>query len=240
MHWDDIALIVGTTRFAESSFIVTVLTRNHGLHKGLLKWTIVPVSDLVNASWTARLQDHLGVWSFNPICSYVQFVINNKAKLSVVIVLCELLRTMLTERTPCTAIFDRTIDFFEKLKSENLDWINHYLLLEAFILEKNGFGFDFSEVKDLKELFYFVSPNTGKVVSQAKGELYKNKLLICPAFMASTQYTQAKLSLSDINSAFTLLNYFLRKALPDNSEALHKERARLVERVQDLLQNDRQ
>jgi DNA repair protein RecO (recombination protein O) len=234
MRWHDVAIVINTTKFSESSFVVTMLTKNHGIHKGLLKGREAFASDLVTVTWTARLQDHLGVWSFDLINSNISFFIKNKAKLSTVIVLFELLRTILTERTPCTEIFDRTLDFFEQLKLKNLNWINYYLLLEAFILEKNGYGFDFDEVKDLTEPFYFVSPKTGKVVSQSRGELYKNKLLICPAFIAPKQYTHSVPSWSDINDAFTLINYFLRKAIPEHMDFLYQERSLMFERIRDL------
>ncbi|MDR1907696.1 MAG: recombination protein O N-terminal domain-containing protein [Holosporales bacterium] len=203
MQWEDQAIVIKSARFGESSSIVTVLSRNHGVHKGLLKRGYITIGDMVDATWTARLNDQLGFWKFDLKHSYGVHVMRDRARLNVLMFLGELLRITLTERTPCPRIFERCLAFLEILTSsscssgiaaelsksevgEGKAWIVDYLLFEFFLLEQVGFGFDFGAI-DADDQYCYVSPQTGAVLSQATGEPYAHKLLKCPMWVMNAR-----------------------------------------------------
>jgi recombinational DNA repair protein (RecF pathway) len=143
VHWEDSAIILKIAKFGERSCIVTVLSQQHGMHKGLLKYGAPPLlGDIVHAAWAARLREQLGAWHFDVEDSYSAFFMRDKTKLSVFVFLCEVLCVLLDERTPYEHVFDRTILLLEKLRTSNLlkEWISDYLQFESFLLKQAGFG----------------------------------------------------------------------------------------------------
>ena len=69
MKWTDSGIILSTRPFGENSRILSLLTHQNGRHAGLIK---IPKSrsrlnieagTFVEATWSARLSEHLGQWS---------------------------------------------------------------------------------------------------------------------------------------------------------------------------------
>ncbi|MBI5011321.1 MAG: recombination protein O N-terminal domain-containing protein, partial [Methylocystis sp.] len=74
MEWRDDALILGARRHGETSVILEVMTRGHGRHLGLVRGgrsrrlrPILQPGNLVAAQWRARLEDHLGALTVEPL-----------------------------------------------------------------------------------------------------------------------------------------------------------------------------
>ena len=70
MEWLDEGIVLARRRHGESSLIVSLLTREHGRHAGLVRGGAAPRSrgiyqtgNRVNARWRARLEEHLGQWT---------------------------------------------------------------------------------------------------------------------------------------------------------------------------------
>ncbi|MDR1207732.1 MAG: recombination protein O N-terminal domain-containing protein [Holosporales bacterium] len=144
MRWEDTAIILKTAKFGERSCIVTVLSQQHGMHKGLLKYGAPPLlGDIVHAAWAARLREQLGGWRLDVEFSYSAFFMRDKIKLSVFVFLCEVLCVLLDERTPYEHVFNSTISLLEKLRTSKLfeEWIVDYLQFEDLLLKQAGFGY---------------------------------------------------------------------------------------------------
>ncbi len=67
MDWSDEGIVLATRRHGESGAIVSLLTRAHGRHVGLVRGGagraargLYQPGNRVNAVWRARLADHLG------------------------------------------------------------------------------------------------------------------------------------------------------------------------------------
>lgn len=234
MQWQDRAIILKSKTFGESSLIVSVLSEFHGLHKGILKKPYITQGDVVNALWTARLPEQLGQWRFDCEYSYSPFVMRDAVRLQGLMVFCELLCVLLTERTSYPDIFEKSENFLESLKLENFKWINYYLLLEFFLLEKIGFGLDFSDTilatKD--DPLTYVSPKTGRVVTRSKGEPYKDHLLKLPFFL----FKESSESLENIKAmkeGFDFTEYFLLKndLFSENHKAFYRARAMMIKNI---------
>ena len=67
MDWQDQGFVLVARRHGESDAILTVLTRDHGRHLGIVKGgsgrrqrAVVEIGNAVTAHWHARLSEHLG------------------------------------------------------------------------------------------------------------------------------------------------------------------------------------
>ena len=67
MHWTDDGTVLSARAHGESSAVVPLLTRHQGRHAGLVRGGqgkrargVYQPGNLVAASWSARLADHLG------------------------------------------------------------------------------------------------------------------------------------------------------------------------------------
>lgn len=200
MQWQDRGIVLQRRILGEEAWIMTVLTMEHGLHKGVLKggrrgtrWrpskTIPATGDIVSVLWTARLSEQLGSWSFDSEDAIPPLVLRDPARLRGLMVFGDLLSRILTERTPCPEIFAEAETFLERLKEPQgeTSWVTSYLLLELVVLEKVGFGLDLRDADQATDddPLTYVSPRTGRVVTRSKGEPYRDRLLVLPSFLRS-------------------------------------------------------
>ena len=213
MQWSDEAIILKIKPFSEKSHIVTVITNEHGIYSGLLKNKNVSLGDFVKATWTARLSDQLGTFSFDIDKSCVAFLLRNKEKLMCFNFFCELLNELMHERMRCSDVYKSSYDFLVSICEESNEWILKYLLLEISLLPRIGFVLDFSDLKNATEddPLEFVSPKTGKIVRRSVGLPYKDRLLKFPTFFLNDKYEYEKISKKEFLEAFLITNNFIFK-----------------------------
>jgi DNA repair protein RecO (recombination protein O) len=87
-------------------------------------------------------------------------------------------------------------------------WPAVFVRFEVGLLEELGFGLDFSKCAatgSLDDLVY-VSPKTGRAVSRAAGQPYKDRMLALPPFLLGTQ---AGLGPGDVGAGLALTGHFL-------------------------------
>src|SRR5690554_1838428 len=70
MDWVDEGIVLSARRHGENALIVSLLTREHGRHAGLVRGGsgmrargLYQPGNLLRAHWRARLADHLGNWT---------------------------------------------------------------------------------------------------------------------------------------------------------------------------------
>lgn len=208
MQWQEEALVLHSAYLGESSAVVTVLSETHGLHKGLLKRKKMSLGHVVQAIWTARLPEQLGTWAFDVKRSYSAAVLRDPFRLHGLLLVGELLRRLLTERTPCSDIYARALSCLDALAGSPSDWARRYLLLELFLLSKVGFGLDVRDaiLATPDDPLRYVSPRTGRVVTVSKGAPYQEKLLRLPTFFLDPSVDATSESLQE---GFILTEYFL-------------------------------
>ena len=74
MQWQDNAIILGVKRHGETSVVVEVMTRSRGRHMGMVRGgrsrsmqPVLQAGNLVEATWRARLHEHLGEFRMEPV-----------------------------------------------------------------------------------------------------------------------------------------------------------------------------
>lgn len=235
MQWSDEAVALSVRRHGETSVILSVLTREHGRHAGLVRGGagrrqrgVLQPGNRLSVTWRARLEEHLGAFTVESIASGSAQWLDDPGRLAALSAACAIADASLPEREPCLAIFNRLIDFFDKL-AEN-DWPAAYVHWELDLLGDLGFGLDLSAcaATGQNDALTYVSPRSGRAVSRAAGEPYRERLLPLPGFLVGTEAPEAW----DLHAGMRLTGYFLERHLfAPQGRGLPDARDRLAARL---------
>ena len=133
------------------------------------------------------------------------------------------------EREAHPAVFDGLIALLDALGGES--WPSVYVKWELGMLGELGFGLDLSRcaATGSNDDLAYVSPKTGRAVSAAAGEPYKDVLLPLPPFLLADGIEG---SAAEISDGLGLTGYFLeRHVFAAHGKALPAARRRLADRL---------
>ena len=235
MHWSDDALVLGARKHGETSVVLELLTREHGRHLGLVhggrSHKLQPVlqpGNSVHATWRARLDEQLGTYTIEPATSRAARLMASPLALYGVATLTALMR-LLPERDPHPDLHAMAEALADHLDDPDLAG-PLFVRFELALLTELGFGLDLTScaatgaTRDLA----FVSPKSGRAVSAAAGEPYRDRLLPLPGFLVG-QSRGNRPSPQELSDGFGLTGYFLDRSLYDpQGQHLPDERARFV------------
>jgi len=236
MQWTDEGIVLGVRRHGETSVILELMTHERGRHLGLvrggtgrqLRGVLQPGNSL-RATWRARLDEHLGNYAVEGInLRAAEFLAAAHAVHGVthLAALCRLL----AEREPHARIHGALEAILDALDDRSVvaPMIARFEL--AFLAEL-GSGLDLAScaATDATADLIYVSPRSGRAVSRAGGEAYRDKLMRLPGFLGRDDEPA---SAADIADAFALTGFFLeRHAFAPRGVALPDARARFVAAV---------
>lgn len=216
MQWSDEGIIIGTRRYGETSLIVELMTPGHGRHLGLVRGgrsrrqqPILQLGNSVVATWRARLDEHLGTYALEPTTQRAARLMEHPTGLYGIQVLGGLTR-LLPERDPhpdIYAVLTAIVDWLDDPVAGGA-MVAHF---ELRMLEELGFGLDLQQCAatgGTSDLIY-VSPKTGRAVSRAAGEPYRDRMLSLPAFLREAPGPTPPAG--DLVDAFRLTGYFLAR-----------------------------
>ncbi len=195
MQWSDDGYVMSTRKHGETAAIVTLLTREHGRHAGLVRGGAgrrqrgtLQIGNFVRANWRARLAEHLGNLTCELIGAHAAGLLDMKMPLLALGAATGLLEMSLPERAPHPEVFEQFAGLVEALAEPG--WEAHYVRWEVDLLGDLGFGLDFSEcaATGVNDGLAYVSPRTGRAVSAAAGEPYRDRLLALPAFLLDHEF----------------------------------------------------
>jgi DNA repair protein RecO (recombination protein O) len=236
MQWTDEGIVLAVKRHGETSVILELMTHERGRHLGLvrggtgtrLRGVLQPGNSL-RATWRARLDDHLGNYAIEGTNLRAAGFLNAAHAVHGVTHLAALCR-LLAEREPHARIHGALEAILDALddRSAVAPMIARF---ELDFLAELGFGLDLSScvaTGETADLIY-VSPRSGRAVSRAAGEAYRDKLMRLPGFLRTDD---APASAADLADAFVLTGFFLeRHAFAPRGLALPEARARFVAAV---------
>jgi DNA repair protein RecO (recombination protein O) len=219
MEWRDDGLIIGTRKHGETSVIVEAMTRAHGRHFGLVRGgrskrmqPLLQPGNHAEFVWRARLDEHLGTFLVEPVKLRTACLMASAEALHAVCLVAALLR-LGPERDPHPALYETAMRIAGGIdRPEILPPL--IVRFEAKILAQMGFGLDLltcAATGATNDLVY-VSPKSGRAVSQAAGEPYKARLLPLPAFLRGEINAEVP-PLADIWDGFRLTGFFLLRDL---------------------------
>jgi DNA repair protein RecO (recombination protein O) len=217
MQWSDEGIIIGTRRHGETSVIIELMTPSRGRHLGLVRGgrsrrqqPILQPGNSVSATWRARLDEHLGTYTVEPLTQRAARLIESAAGLYGIQTLGELLR-LLPEREAHPQLYDGLATI--------LDWFEKPLVAGALmarfelgLLDDLGFGLDLERcaATGTNDDLAFVSPKTGRAVSRSAGEPYGDKLIKLPRFLTEPASAEPATA-EELAAAFRLTGYFLAR-----------------------------
>lgn len=216
MEWRDEGIILGTRRHGETSAIIEVMTRDHGRHMGMVRGgrsrrmqPLLQPGNHVDLSWWARLDEHLGMFTVEPLEFAAARFIDTPIALYGIQLAASHLR-LLPERDPQRALYETLhliIDHFDQpLAAGEL-----LLRFEVMMLEELGFGLDLREcaATGRRDDLIYVSPKSGRAVSREAGAPWADKMLALPAFVNDTAIRAS--CLDDVSRAFHMTGFFLAR-----------------------------
>jgi DNA repair protein RecO (recombination protein O) len=216
MQWTEEGIVLVTRKHGETSVVLEILTRDRGRAVGLarggrsktLRATLQPGNTVV-ATWRARLEEHLGIFTVEPVRSRAAMLIDHPARLAALTTATALTR-LLAEREPHPRLFDATVLLLDHLEDDAL-WPALLVRWELGLLDELGFGLDLAScaATGRNEALSYVSPKSGRAVSREAGDPYRDRLLRLPAFLMTGGPAEA----SDIRDGFALTAYFLQRHL---------------------------
>lgn len=233
MDWRDEGILLSMRPHGESAAIIEVLTAAHGRHAGVVRGgasrkmaaTLQPGTGLA-LEWRARLDDHLGSFTVEPLRSRAH-LLSDRLALAGLMSVCALLRSALPEREPHPLLWAATVDVMDRLGAEG--WTSAYLRWELLLLEELGFGLDLSScaVTGATEGLAYVSPKTGRAVTAAGAGEWADRLLPLPQGMTLS----APLAPESVAVGLRLTGFFLDRGLRPvlHERPLPEARARLVD-----------
>jgi len=214
MDWQEEGIVLRARRHGENAAVVTLLTEQHGRHAGLVRGAtgrrlrgVLQAGNRVDATWRARLAEHLGTYALEPVKGHAGPLMQHPDRLAALTAICSLIDAGLPEREPHPALFHATGALIEALLLD--DWPLAYVHWELGLLGELGFGLDLSRcaATGRNDQLAYVSPKTGRAVSLSAGEPYKDKLLRLPPFLVGEGAQGA----GEIVEALSLTGYFLER-----------------------------
>jgi len=228
MEWREEGIILGLRRHGETSVIAEILTSTRGRWLGLVRGgrsrrmrPVLQPGNLVLAGWRARLEDHLGTLTAEPVSLRAGTIMADGLKLAGLTTLTALAQ-FLPEREPHPRVYQAMRLVLDELDDPAI-WPAMLVRWELGLLDELGFGLDLGRcaVTGSPEELIYVSPRTGRAVSRSAGEAYRDKLLVLPGFLKGSQ-TSAP-DLSDVLAGFTLTGHFLARHIFEPRDAAAPE-----------------
>jgi DNA repair protein RecO (recombination protein O) len=183
MEIRDEAIVLAVRNHGETAAIAEVLTAEHGRMLGLVRGgrsrqmrPVLQAGNQVNVVWRARLEEHLGTFTLEPLNLRAGFMIENGLRLAGLGAITALAQ-VLPEREPHPRLFNAMRVVLEAAEDDTV-WPSLLVRWEIGLLDELGYGLDLSKcaatgkVEDLA----YVSPKSGKAVSAGAGQPYRDKL----------------------------------------------------------------
>jgi DNA repair protein RecO (recombination protein O) len=222
IEWQDEAIVLGYKSFGENKRIIFLLTNQYGRVNGLMREPkssklqgLAQMGNRVIATWKGRLEEHLGYLSLEVVESFTGRLMGSAAKLLALSSASLLTHSVFPERHPYPAVYEAFLLFLESLKGEK--WPETYIHFEHKVLDEMGFGLklDACCVSGETENLLYVSPKTGRAVSEKAASPYEERLLRLPAFLLD-ESLQAK-DFEDLKNGFILMDHFFKHQMTASS-----------------------
>ena len=214
MEWRDKGILLATRPFGETSLIIDVFTPGHGKSSGVVRGgqskklkPILQIGAQIDLTWKARLEEHLGSFQVELIRSRTANVMNDRLLLAGMLSSATLINRFFPSGQVYKEFYKSSENLFDLLQFPDI-WTLGYFKWELEFLETLGFGLDLEKcaVTGSTEDLKFISPKSGRAVSEAAAGDWSSKLLPFP-IAASGQVN----SLGDVLDGLKVSQFFLEK-----------------------------
>lgn len=216
MEWRDDGIILGTRRHGETSVILEVMTPAHGRHLGLVRGgrsrrmqPVLQPGNRVELVWRARLDEHLGFFAVEPVDLKAARLMESAASVYGLQLMAAHLR-LLPERDPHAGLYETLAVVLDHLE-EPASAAELVVRFELLVLEELGFGLDLERcaATGVRDDLVYVSPKSGRAVSRAAGDPWRDRMLALPPFLQRASRLRG--DEAAIADAFRLTGFFLTR-----------------------------
>ncbi|TQV80954.1 DNA repair protein RecO [Denitrobaculum tricleocarpae] len=216
MEWTDDGIVLSVRPHGETAAIIHVLTPERGRHAGLVQGgqgrkarAIYQPGNRLVVTWSGRLADNLGSFKCELETSHAARLLDQPRRLTALTAAAAICERALPEREAHPACFHGFLALLDALEGDH--WAEIYVRWELGLLADLGFGLDLSACAaggDNDQLAY-VSPRTGRAVSLAAGEPYRDRLLPLPPFLIGRGAGGPE----EVAQGLQLSSYFLERSV---------------------------
>jgi DNA repair protein RecO (recombination protein O) len=191
MDWEAPAIILDARPYGEADAIATVMTETHGAHRGLARGAqsrtraaLWQPGNLIQVRWVGRLSDQLGSFTAELVHPAAALVLDDPLALSMLTAACATAEGGLPERHPYPAVFDTLLHLLARLPDPRSQ-MAELIRWETLLLRDLGYGLDLASCAVLgnQGKLAYVSPRTGRAVSEEGAGQWKERLLPLPQFL---------------------------------------------------------
>lgn len=209
------AIILQIKPFAEQDALVSVFSASDGKVKALARRqrkqaAALQPGNIGHMTWRRRLEHQLGTLTWENSHAITALAFQDACHLQAVRYVTDILEAALPEGHAYAAFYEKTAHFLQTLAAPHLP--ERLALFELNLLTTIGYGLSLKPETAVPctsgTPLMYVSPNTGRAVTQAMGEPYADKLLPLPALFGGA-YTAGQ----DTENALHLTGFFLQRAL---------------------------
>jgi DNA repair protein RecO (recombination protein O) len=215
MDWDAPAIVLDARPYGEGDAIATVMTVEHGAHRGLARGgaargrtAIWQSGNLVQVRWVARLSEQLGSFSAELVHPAAALAMDDALALAMLSSVCAVAEGALPEREAHPRVFEGLLHLIAHLSQ------GEEMLSDLIRWETAGLA--------------FVSPKTGRAVTAAGAGIWASRLLRLPSFLVGGNVAAP----ADWRDGLRLTGHFLeRDAFGHHHRPLPAARRMLYDRV---------
>lgn len=218
MEFEDDAFVLSARAHGENGAIADLLTASHGRYAAFVAGgasrrvrPLLQPGVRVRARFRARTSEQLGSAILEPGGGDPSDLFDDPLALAGLASAAAIAGGALPEREPHVGAYAAFEALTGALRHPEV-WPAVYVRFEAGILQALGFGFDLSRcaATGVTDDLVWVSPRTGRAVSRAAGEPYRDRLLRLPPFLLSAQ---GGLAAGDIGDGLELTGRFLETCI---------------------------
>jgi len=212
MEWQAPAVVLGVSPYGEGDALACVLTADYGAWRGLArggasraKSSTWQAGNVIDARWIARLEESLGSFTAELSQAIAASAMQDPWRLGVLSAAVSLTAAALPEREPHPRVLAAHLTL-------NQGAIAELVRFEMVLLADLGFGLDLSacavngQANDLS----FVSPRSGRAVSNEAAGKFRDRLLPLPLFLIDPEHTPTPAELAE---GMRLTSHFLSRDL---------------------------
>jgi|TARA_B110001450_G_scaffold49859_1_gene46461 DNA repair protein RecO (recombination protein O) len=237
IEWRDEGVLLAVRKHGENAVIIDVLTQSHGRHAGVVRGgagrkqaPVLQPGAQLDLVWKARLEEHLGSFTVEPLRSRAAQVMTDPLALAGLSSTVGLLCFSLPEREIYPKLYTISVNLLDLMCVTDA-WPLAYLQWEIQLLEMLGFGLDLSRCAvsgGIDDLTY-ISPKTGRAVAAHHAGEWKTRLLPLVPCMKG----EGNAENNEISEGLRTTGHFLEKWLAPSlgDRPLPVARQRLVDRL---------
>ncbi|QDC11065.1 DNA repair protein RecO [Oceanicola sp. D3] len=218
MEWRAEGVLLTTRPHGENAAIIEVFTAERGRHAGVVRGgagrrmsPILQPGAQLDLTWRARLEDHLGAFTVEPMRARAAGVLGDRRALAGLGAVTALLSFVLPERAAYPGLYTRSLTVLDLIEEASDHWPLAYLRWELALLDEMGFGLDLTTcaATGARDGLVYVSPRTGRAVSESGAGEWAAKLLPLPPCLMGEPPESA----GELMQGFETTGYFLEHQL---------------------------